>query len=72
MEDSLLTTRMYWSSLHCIVELHLSGLHREKLAKNFSGGLLWLFCFFSRLRPIGRVMSSETGACPEAKPMEDI
>ena len=29
-KDTLLMTRMYWSSLHCIVELHLSGLHREK------------------------------------------
>ena len=25
-KDSLLTTRMYWSALHCVVELHLSGL----------------------------------------------
>jgi hypothetical protein len=33
VKDSLLTTRMYWSALHCIVELHLSGLHREKCTK---------------------------------------
>jgi hypothetical protein len=26
MKDSLLTTYMYWLSLHCIVELHLLGL----------------------------------------------
>ena len=24
---------MYWSTLHCVVELHLSGLHREKGTK---------------------------------------
>jgi hypothetical protein len=24
MKDALLTTRMYWSALHCIVELHLT------------------------------------------------
>ena len=33
MKDSLLTTHMYWSTLHWIVELHLSGLHREKCTK---------------------------------------
>jgi hypothetical protein len=30
MKDSLLTTRMCWSALHCVVELHLLGCHREK------------------------------------------
>jgi hypothetical protein len=25
MKDSLLTTHMYWSALHCKVELHLLG-----------------------------------------------
>jgi hypothetical protein len=30
MKDSLLTTHAYWFALHCVVELHLSGLHREK------------------------------------------
>jgi hypothetical protein len=35
MKDSSLTTHMYWSALHCIVELHLSGLHREKHTKEF-------------------------------------
>ena len=33
MKDSLLMTHMYWSALHCVVELHLSGLHREKCTK---------------------------------------
>lgn len=34
MKDSSLTTHMYWSALHGIVELHLSGLHRQKRTKN--------------------------------------
>ena len=33
MKDSLLTTPMYWPVLHCMAELHLSGLHREKHTK---------------------------------------
>ena len=33
MKDSLLMTHMYWSALHCVVELHLSGCHREKRTK---------------------------------------
>jgi hypothetical protein len=40
MEDSLLTTCMYWFALHCGVELHLSGLHREKRTKK----LLMVYC----------------------------
>jgi len=39
MKNSLLTY-MYWSTLHCVVELHLSGLHREKLTKKTSGSVL--------------------------------
>ena len=35
MKDSLLTILMYWSALHCIVELYLLGLLREKQAKKF-------------------------------------
>jgi hypothetical protein len=31
----LLKTCMYWSTLRCIVELHLSGLHREKKHQKF-------------------------------------
>ena len=34
MKYSLLMTHMYWSDLHCIFELHLLGLHREKCTKN--------------------------------------
>ena len=33
MKDSLLMTHMYWSTLHCVVELHLLGLHKEKCSK---------------------------------------
>jgi hypothetical protein len=33
MKHFLLKTCMYWSSLHCMVELYLSGLHREKCTK---------------------------------------
>jgi hypothetical protein len=33
MKACLLTTCMYWSTLHCIVELYLSRLHREKHTK---------------------------------------
>jgi hypothetical protein len=39
-EDSLLTTGMYWSALHYVVELHLLGFHREKKHWNTSGGVL--------------------------------
>jgi hypothetical protein len=31
---------MYWSILHCVVELHLSGLHSEKCTKT----LLVVYC----------------------------
>jgi hypothetical protein len=34
---------MYWSALHCVIDLHLSGLHREKCTKKKkkkSGGVL--------------------------------
>jgi hypothetical protein len=30
MKESLLMTDIYWSALHCVVGLHLLGLHREK------------------------------------------
>jgi len=41
MKDSLLTACMYWFALHCIVELHLSGSHREKeMHQKTSGGVL--------------------------------
>jgi hypothetical protein len=68
IKDYLLTTGMYWSALHCIVELYLSGLHREKHTKNF-----WWYaavsCCFCRLRLIDRMMTAETDACAEATPI---
>jgi hypothetical protein len=33
MKDSVLTTHMYWSALHCVVELNLSGLLRLGLTR---------------------------------------
>jgi hypothetical protein len=36
----LIMTHMYSSDLHCVVELHLSGLHREKGSKKTSSGVL--------------------------------
>ena len=58
MKDSLLRTCMYWSTLHCIVELHLLGHHREKQTEK----LLVVCCSFLLLLRtlIGRVMSAET------------
>jgi hypothetical protein len=81
MKDSLLPTLMYWSALHCIVELHLSGLHREKHTKNKTKQnktkqnktkLLVVCCHFLLLLGlIGRVMSAETDARIKARPGED-
>ena len=36
---------MFWSALHCIVELHFSGHHREKCTENETktGGMLYFF-----------------------------
>jgi hypothetical protein len=33
MKDSLILTSIYWSTLHHVIELHLSGLHGEKYTK---------------------------------------
>jgi hypothetical protein len=41
-EVYMLTTLMYWSTLHCMVELHLSGLHTGKHTKK----LLVVYCTF--------------------------
>jgi hypothetical protein len=70
LKDSLLATHMYWFTLHCVVELHLSELHREKYSKNF----WWcaaVSCHFHGFRLIGRVMSAETDTCAEIRPVED-
>ena len=53
-KDSLLTTRMHWSALHCVVELHLLGLHREKCTKR-----LW----YRVVASCCRMMSAETDSC---------
>ena len=66
MKDSLLTTCMYWPTLHFIVELPLSELHREKLAKHFRLCAAVPSCFL-RLRLIGRVMSAETNTRAKAR-----
>jgi hypothetical protein len=46
---SLLRTGMYWSTLHCVVELHLPGRHREKHTKKISGVVLWFVAAFKDL-----------------------
>jgi hypothetical protein len=66
MKDSWLTTCMYWSALHFVVELHLSELHREKCTKT-----LLVVCLL-RLGLIGRVMSTETDTHAKARPMENM
>lgn len=53
MKDSLLTTHTYWSALHRVVELCLSGLE--------------VSCYFHTHGLIGRVMSGETEARAEAR-----
>ena len=62
MKDSSLMTCMHRSALHCVVELHLYGLHKEKCIRKTSGGVL-------RLLAIGRVLSAES--CGEARSLED-
>ena len=42
MKDSFLTIHMYWSALHYIDELRLSGLHREIHVKKTGGVLQFL------------------------------
>jgi len=46
MKDSLLTTRMYWSTLHHVVELHVLRLHGEKYTEN-----LLVVCYSLLLLP---------------------
>ena len=36
----LIMTHMYSSDLHCVVELHLLGLHRERCLQKASAGVL--------------------------------
>ena len=50
----------YWSTLHCLFELNLLCLHREKHSKKH----LLVFC---ELRLIGKVMLAEKNAHGEAR-----
>jgi hypothetical protein len=38
MKESMLRTREYQFALHCVVELHLLGLHKEKITKKKTSG----------------------------------
>ena len=67
MKVSLLMACTYWSALHCIIELLLSGHHREKCTKK-----LLVLSLFPRLGPVGRVVSAETDSSAEARPVKDV
>jgi len=58
MKDSSLMTCMYRSALTCVVELHLSWLHREKHIKKLFWYVSAASCHFLGFRPLGRVMSA--------------
>ena len=66
MKNSLIMTGMYWSALHCIVELHLLRFHREKHTKKLLGCAAVSCCLFG-LGLIGSLMSAETDARPETR-----
>jgi hypothetical protein len=68
MKDSLLMSCMYWSVLHCVVELRLSGLHREKRTQKLLVVCL-SFLLLLRTRLIGKVMSSGTDSRTETRDM---
>jgi hypothetical protein len=68
MKDSLLTTHMYWSALHCVVGLHLLGLPREKHTKK----LLVVCCSLLLLPRTGLIGCTRRGKTPaEASHVED-
>lgn len=78
MKDSLLTPRMYWSSLHALLSsICWDSIERNTL-KNFWGCVV-ASCLFLILRQIGRVMSADTDASEvlrsqthaEARPVDD-
>jgi hypothetical protein len=66
MKDTSLMTHIYLCTIHFIVELILSGLRREKWAKNLSQYAA-SSCSFFGLQSIGRVMSAETDSHAEAR-----
>jgi hypothetical protein len=66
IKDSSLMTCMYLFALHCVVELILFRLHRQKCIKK----LLVVFCGFLLLLwtwVIGKMMSTKTDSCGEAR-----
>jgi hypothetical protein len=66
MMKASLSTCMYWSALRRVVELHLSGLHREKRTKRLV--VCCSLCRFQGLGLIGCTCWGETDA--EARHME--
>ena len=62
IKDSSLMTHMYWFALHCIAELSLHWLHKEKCTKKLCGVLATSYHFRGH-RLIGRVMPAETDSC---------
>ena len=77
MKDSLLMTCMYWSALHCVVELHFVGIperetHQKKQTQTNEQKQNFWWCAlasyqFSGLGPIGRVLSAEADTCAKAR-----
>jgi hypothetical protein len=69
MKDSSLTTHKYWPALHCVVEHHFSGLHREKYTKTnkqTNKNFQWYAAasgHYSGLGLIGSVMSTKIDSC---------
>ena len=57
---------MYWSALHCVAELHLSGLQRE-MNQNF----WWCAAVSCRYRGLGLIGRVMTAARAEAILMKD-
>ena len=66
MNELLLMTHVYQSTLQCVVELCLLGLHREKSTKKLLV-LCGSFLPLLQTQLIGRAMPSESVICAEAK-----
>ena len=68
MKDSLIMTHIYWSALHCGIELYLSDSIERNAPKT-----LWqctvVSCGFFRLGLTGRVISAEIDVHAEARPV---
>jgi hypothetical protein len=64
---------MYRSALHCVV-VYIVGVCRDSIERNAPEKFWWcaaVSCCFQGLGLIDRVMSAETDARAEARPMED-